>query len=82
MLEGLIVAQASNPRIAVLEGVHAAAYGSSSALGHSLYATPAGLADVTPETLQEFSKARVTAKHVVVAAISEWSWNWVAFLDL
>ena len=67
----LIEAQSTNPQIAVLEGVHAAAFGSSSALGHSVFATPAGLVDVDGEAIRGLLNGRATAKHVVVAAVSE-----------
>jgi hypothetical protein len=80
-LEELIEAQASNPRIAVIEAVHAAAFGSSSALGHSLYARPADLPDVDAAALRAFLAGRLTGKHIVVAGVSEWCGWSTACLD-
>jgi predicted Zn-dependent peptidase len=70
-LEALIEAQATNPRIVLMEAVHAAAFGATSAMGHSLFARPSGLGDIDADAIRSFLSSRLSGKHIVVTGVSE-----------
>ena len=61
-------AQLSDPVTALVEGVHAAAFGSTTALGRSVYAGAEELAEASADTLRAFLGASVTGANVVLAA--------------
>lgn len=71
VLGGLLEEQARNPKIAVLEALHAAAFGSSSPLGHSTFPSAESLGAISSKTLRSFIKSRLNADDIVVAAVSE-----------
>lgn len=62
----------AEPKVALLENLHAAGFGGSSALGHSVYASPEDLeaGAITAETLTHFLGARFTGRNIVVTASS------------
>jgi hypothetical protein len=71
-LAELIEAAGTDPSQALLEGIHAAAYGSESPLGHNLYASAEDLEDVSSEVLKSFLGAQFTAANMVVVGASEY----------
>jgi predicted Zn-dependent peptidase len=72
-MEPLIEAREADAAFNVLQGVHAAAYGSSSAIGHSTYASKSDLDDIDESTLRAFLGARFTANNIVVVANSKFA---------
>lgn len=71
-LEAAHVGASTNPTALLLEGVHAAAYGSTSALGHALYgASGAAFEDVDASALTSFLGGHFTGSNTVVVASSE-----------
>lgn len=71
-LEGLIASQAADPKAAVLEGLHAAAYGSTTPFGRSVYASASDLEDVNDATIRSFLGSRFNAANAVIVANSTW----------
>jgi len=69
-LEPLAADAARNPKLALIEGLHAAAYGSTSALGHTMYARPSDLEDVDATVLRSFLGSRFNAANTVVVGCS------------
>jgi predicted Zn-dependent peptidase len=63
--------KAADPQNAVLEAVHAAAFGETSPLGHSRFASSDDLEGVSADTLRSFLGARFAANKMVIAATSE-----------
>lgn len=63
--------RAADPKNAALEAVHAAAFGESSPLGHSRFASSDDLEGVSAETLRAFLGQRFSANKMVIAATSE-----------
>jgi hypothetical protein len=55
----------------LMEGVHSAAYGATSPLGHSRYAAEEDLADVDDVALRSFLAARVKGNNIVVVGNSQ-----------
>lgn len=70
-LEGLVADIAADPLTTVTEGVHAAAYGPTAPLGHSVFASKSDLEDVDDEVLRHFLGAQFTAGNMVIAGTSE-----------
>lgn len=66
----LVEAVQASPVTALIEGVHAAAFGTDSALGHSLYATPESLGDVTADTLRGFLGATFVPENMVLSGVN------------
>jgi predicted Zn-dependent peptidase len=67
-LAALVDAQEADPVAALVEGLHAAAYGAASPMGHGLFATKAGLDDIDETTLSGFLGERFSAANAVVVA--------------
>lgn len=67
-LEAIMALHAAEPAMAVSEGVHAAAFGASSALGHSLIATPAQLHAIDAEGLRGFLGGRFFGEGMCLSA--------------
>jgi len=63
--------QASDARVALLEGLHAAAFGQSSPLGRSVFASPSDLEGVSGKAMRAFLGARFAANKMVLTATSE-----------
>lgn len=59
--------KAANAASAVIEGVHAAAFGSGSSLGHGLTATTEGLHAISADTVRSFMASTFTAGNIVVS---------------
>jgi predicted Zn-dependent peptidase len=71
-LAAYVAAAATDPRTALLEAVHAAAFGAASPLGRSAFATHAGLPSLDADAVRAFLAARFAANKMVVAATSAW----------
>ena len=69
-LAGYVAAQATDPRSALLEALHAAAYGPGTALGRSAFATPDTLGDLSADAVRAFLGARFAASKIIVTATS------------
>jgi len=67
-LETVLALHASDPAVVVSEGAHAAAFGSTSPLGRSLFATPAQLHDVDAEAMRFFLGGRFLGSNMVLSA--------------
>lgn len=65
-LATLIEAAESNPVNAIVEGIHAAAYGNTSSLGHNLYARSSDLDEITDVTLRSYLGSRFNAQNAVI----------------
>ncbi len=65
-----VEASASSPVTALLEGVHAAAYGRSSALGHGHFAAPEDLAALNSAVLADFLGSRALGGNAVLSGIN------------
>lgn len=61
----LLESAETNPVNAIVEGIHAAAYGSNSSLGHNLYARASDFDDITDTTIKSFLGGRFNAKNAV-----------------
>jgi predicted Zn-dependent peptidase len=66
-LEAIAEAEAANPTTALVNGIHAAAFGPTSALGHAPYPGKDGLHHVNSEVVRDFLGARYTAGNIVVS---------------
>ena len=71
-LGAYVATQLADPRTALLEALHAAAFGATSPLGHSVLATPAALDSLDADALRAFLGARFAADKIVIAATSAW----------
>ena len=67
-LEALLALHAADPALVVSEGVHAAAFGSTSPLGRSLLATPAQLHGIDAEAVRSFLGGRFLGSNMVLSA--------------
>ena len=72
-LSAYVATQVADPRTALLEALHAAAFGATSPLGHSVLATPAALDGLDADSLRAFLSARFAADKIVIAATSAWT---------
>lgn len=70
-LAELVEEAAADPSAAIVEGVHAAAFGAESGLGHNLYARSEDLEDVSSDVLRSFLGSQFTAANMVVVGTSE-----------
>jgi len=61
----------ADPKTTLIEGVHAAAFGATSPLGHSQFAATEDLGDVDETALRSFLAARVKGNNIVVVGNSE-----------
>lgn len=61
---------ARNPKATLVEGLHAAAFGPTTGLGHSVFASASDLEDVDDAALRAFLGARVNAQNTVVVGTS------------
>jgi predicted Zn-dependent peptidase len=65
-IAGRVADFASDAQTVVMEGLHAAAYGPTSGLGHGMYATPAGLGSIDASTLRAYLGNHFNASNMVV----------------
>ena len=68
-----VAAIQANPVVATTEGLHAAAFGAGSALGHSIYADATKLKGIDDMTLRQYLNATFRAGNMVVSATSKWT---------
>ena len=67
-LEAVLALHAADPAVAVSEGVHAAAFGSTAPLGRSLLATPAQLHAIDAEAVRSFLGTHFLGANMVLSA--------------
>ena len=70
VLASHLASQGADPLPALVEALHAAAYGPTSPLGRSQYATQGGLDAVTSDVLAAFLGARFTGGNVVLSGVN------------
>jgi mitochondrial-processing peptidase subunit alpha len=61
-----IAEKLSNPSILLMENLHAAAFGSTTPLGHSLYGTAGSFSDIDSDVLRHFLGATINSSNVVL----------------